>query len=260
MRPDPVPAYQPYIAPTYAPAVTYAAGSTGPQYSTPTVAAQSVPQPESLPDRPPSVMPPFEPAAPSAPVAPTAPVLPAVAPTTQYSPPSYQSPTPAARPELIAPTPMAAPLPSYSSLPPLPLPSIGSGPGFGANGSNGVNGLQSPADPSADPFAGLPRLSRFEDDLPDLVPPPASVLAATPIQVPDLPQPPAAPQIPVQQPWQPAAEQWSEPPPAPAPASNGNGRRHGAVEDEPVVPQVGRRRRTEDDTNDVLARLLGRSS
>lgn len=274
-RPEPVPAYQPYIAPTYAPAVTYTAGSAGgpvPQYSAPEVSNPSpingtpvskpspAPTPygetslnqplaaASLPSQlPPIELPPIPSVNPSAtlPYASSAPLLPA--------PPVAPAPP-------IAPTPPAAgmvpPVPAAPALPPFQAPSSPLPP-LGANGANGSNGYGASIGSSddADPFAGLPRLSRFEDD------DPLPAAPAPPQPAPPAWQPPPLSATPSPQPWEPPADQWS-PAPAPAPASNGNGsgRRHAAAEDEEQpAPQVGRRRRAEGDTDDVLSRLLGRS-
>jgi hypothetical protein len=142
-------------------------------------------------------------------------------------------------------------------------PAYGSTNGNGnSNGSSNGNGNGNAAVPSRpqtlgnDPFAGLPRLSRFADvDESGPAQPSPAAMAEPPSWPPRAVQP-AAPVNP-----QPAA-----PAPWSSPAPNGSeltsGRRHAAVEDEVVAdepPAGGRRRRADGETNDILARLLGPS-
>ncbi len=92
-----------------------------------------------------------------------------------------------------------------------------------------------------DPFANLPRLSRFDD----------SIVSAP--MLPPLTYPASAPALADVEPARPA--------PAPPAPVNGEASRHAAPEgpqpsDQPAEAGGGRRRRVEGDANDVLARLL----
>ena len=94
---------------------------------------------------------------------------------------------------------------------------------------------------SDDPFADLPRLTRFDDLDTDNGAGGGSGSKALA--------------------YEPSDSPWSQPPAA-APLPVPTGRRHGAAEEaQPTAPGSesggGRRRRADGDTNDVLARLLG---
>jgi hypothetical protein len=133
---------------------------------------------------------------------PTATGQPASLPTPLVPPLAPPPAVPAPPAELVPPKP--APMPQSPSIPPQTLP------------------------PEQDPFAGLPRLTRFvEEDL------------LLPVE----PQPTFATS---------AAELAPVPDPAP-------GRRHASTQDAPrvgVSSAPGRRRRRDDETNDILARIL----
>jgi hypothetical protein len=204
----------------------------------------SQPLAAAMPQRPTPAAPPQQPQSPQSPQSPQG-----QSPQSQVRPPS-PSPVTAAAPSVpTGPTFIpSTPLPSLQ-VPPLPPSerpinggSINGGSVSGGSVSGGlVNGGSSynGAGSNDDPFAALPRLTRFDDtDDNDNR---------------EVARPNGAAYVPSDSPWsQPPAS-----PPLPVPT----GRRHGAPEEaQSLAPASesggGRRRRAEGDTNDVLARLL----
>jgi hypothetical protein len=256
-------------SPRSAPAREPAAGAYGqpgtirPAAAAPEAAVPAAPVARSAPFTPPVYAPQVPPAAPVVPMA-SRPVP--VAPAASVAPPAYQPfvpPTysPPVAPSVVDSRPITPPPPGS------PLSPARAGVAPGATSRPAFEPLvpqiamapvataapvaptppRPPAPPApvngssmgSDPFAGLPRLSRFDDI--------GAEDAST-----GRPSTPAA--VPV-----PPATSATGPAFANTPAAS-NGRRHGAPEDEqpPGPPEApgGRRRRSEGDVDDVLSRLL----